>query len=136
MTPEEYTRLPYHITLVPSPDEGGHTGWVAEVSELPGCYSQGQAPDEAVSRVYDAMLGWISVAQEDGRAIPLPDEEPKYSGRFVVRVPRSLHADLAAAAGREGVSLNAFVSAALAGAVSWRSDTGTSGAITRETVPA
>ena len=34
--------------------------------------------------------------------------EDRYSGKFVVRVPKSLHRSLAAAAEREGVSLNQY----------------------------
>lgn len=43
-----------------------------------------------------------------------------HSGKLLVRMPRTLHADLAAAADREGVSLNAFIVGALGGAVAWR----------------
>jgi hypothetical protein len=43
-----------------------------------------------------------------------------HSGKLLVRMPRSLHAELAAAADREGVSLNAFIVGALGGAVAWR----------------
>jgi hypothetical protein len=45
-----------------------------------------------------------------------------HSGRLLVRMPGTLHAELAREADREGVSLNAFIVAALSGAVSWRSD--------------
>jgi predicted RNase H-like HicB family nuclease len=119
-TVDEYLRLPYHIVLVPDEDEDGRSGWVAEVSELPGCMSQGATPQEAVTGIRDAMQGWLSVAIEDKRDIPEPRPIESYSGRFVVRVPKSLHAELARAAEEEGVSLNQFVSSALAGAVGWR----------------
>lgn len=42
------------------------------------------------------------------------------SGKFVVRLPASLHGQLVKEAEKEGVSLNQFVVAALAGAVGWR----------------
>ena len=45
-----------------------------------------------------------------------------HSGKLLVRMPRTLHAELAAAADREGVSLNAFIVGALGGAVAWRTD--------------
>lgn len=111
---QAYLELPYAIELVQDRDDDGATGWVAEVEELPGCISQGQTPEAAVARIRDAMLGWISVALEDGREIPVPRALGKYSGKFVVRVPQSLHADLVRLAEREGVSLNHLVSTTLA----------------------
>jgi predicted HicB family RNase H-like nuclease len=49
-------------------------------------------------------------------SLPEPDVRPsreEYSGKFVVRVPKSLHAALAAEAETEGVSLNQLVVAKL-----------------------
>lgn len=123
-TIEEYLGLPYAIVLVHDADQDGNSGWVAEVEELPGCISQGATPQEALERVQDAMRDWLAVALEDGVAIPEPHTAEDFSGRFLVRVPASLHADLARSAGREGVSLNQFVTSALAGAVGWRSERG------------
>ncbi|MDP8943116.1 MAG: type II toxin-antitoxin system HicB family antitoxin [Actinomycetota bacterium] len=119
-TYEEYLELPYEMTLVRDRDDEGEGGWVAQVEELPGCLSQGATPEEAVSGVREAMAGWISVALEDGVEIPEPRALMEYSGRFVVRLPGGLHAQLAREAEREGVSLNQFVTNALAAAVHWR----------------
>jgi predicted HicB family RNase H-like nuclease len=50
-------------------------------------------------------------------SLPEPDvrsSREEYSGRFVVRIPKSLHAALAAEAETEGVSLNQLVVAKLA----------------------
>lgn len=116
---EEYLELPYAIVVVHDVDENGDSGWIAEVEELPGCISQGRTPQEALERVREAMRDWIAVAMEDGVVIPEPRVSADYSGRFVVRVPASLHADLVRTADREGVSLNQFVTGALAGAVGW-----------------
>ena len=60
--------------------------------------------------------------------VPQPDAEGAYSSHLTVRVPRSLHRDLAVAAAQDGVSLSTFVSAALgrtlgAGASSPRTQT-------------
>jgi antitoxin HicB len=118
-TLEEYLDLPYAIVVVHDVDEDGNGGWVAEVEELPGCVSQGRTPEEALERVREAMRDWIAVALEDSVPIPEPRTTADFSGRFVVRVPASLHADLVRTADREGVSLNQFVTGALAGAVGW-----------------
>lgn len=108
---EYYMGLPYTIELWRTPDEGG---WVVQAKELPGCVSQGETAEEALEMIQDAMRGWLEVALEMGDAIPEPRPEEDYSGKFVVRVPRSLHRRLVEAAGREGVSLNQYINVALA----------------------
>lgn len=112
-------KLPYRVILTYDCDEDGNDGWVAEVAELPGCLSQGATPEEAAAKIRDAMLGWISVGLEDGHPIPEPGDDG-YSGKFVLRLPSSLHRDVARAADDEGVSLNQFAAGVLASAVSWR----------------
>ena len=84
-------------------------GVVAQVIEQ-------QADDftELGEMIEDAMRAWIETALEDGQPIREPRSTDEYSGRFVVRLPKSLHRDLAVAAERDGVSLNALVNVALA----------------------
>src|SRR5207302_4255266 len=99
-----YLELPYHVTLVHVRDNDGNSGWVASAEELPGCLAQGATPDEAVENLRDAMAGWIEVGIEQGQEIPAPRSEQAdaFSGRFLVRLPRSLHAELNRAARHEG----------------------------------
>ena len=48
------TRLEYPIVVEPLPiEEGG--GFLATVPDLPGCMSDGTAPEEAVSNIQDAI---------------------------------------------------------------------------------
>jgi antitoxin HicB len=112
-TLEYYLGLPYARELIPD-TEGG---WFIRIKELPGCMSQGDTPEEALRMIEDAMRGWLAVSLEDGDPIPEPRPEEEYSGKFVVRVPRSLHRQLVEEAERDGVSLNQFVNVALASAV-------------------
>ncbi|HEX5249218.1 MAG TPA: type II toxin-antitoxin system HicB family antitoxin [Gaiellales bacterium] len=119
MNIDDYLGLPYTIELTPDHDDDGRTGWVAEVEELPGCITQVDALDELEASIRDAMTAWISVALEDGRDIPAPRSEQSYSGRFLLRLPKSLHGDLAHEAEREGVSLNQLVTSMLAASVGW-----------------
>jgi DNA-binding Lrp family transcriptional regulator len=49
-----------------------------------------------------------------------PPQQSTHSGRLLVRMPQSLHAELARVAEREGVSLNTLITGALASSVSWR----------------
>jgi antitoxin HicB len=58
----------YHVVLDPDP-EGGY---VAVVLALPGCYSQGETAEEALSNVREAILLTIEDMRERGDAIPDP----------------------------------------------------------------
>jgi predicted RNase H-like HicB family nuclease len=94
-------------------------GWTAKVEELPGCTADGASPEEAAARVHEAMRTWIAEAVAAGREVPKP-RAMSHSGRLLVRMPQSLHAELARAAEREEVSLNQFITSSLASAVHWR----------------
>ena len=111
-----YLSLPYTIEMTQDVD----VGWFVRVKELPGCISQGDTPEEALEMIQDAMAGWLEVALEDGMRIPEPRRLEDYSGKFVVRVPASLHRDLVDRADEEGVSLNQFINVALAETITRR----------------
>jgi antitoxin HicB len=119
-TAADYLQMPYHIVIMhdQTPD-GSEAGWAVWVEELPGCISQGETPAEAASMVQEAMELWIEAALDAGDPIPPPRPEEGYSGRFVLRIPSSLHAALDAGARREGVSMNQYAAALLAGAIGW-----------------
>jgi RNA polymerase sigma-B factor len=122
-TVAEYLELPYSVA-VHAEREGDESRWTASVEELPGCAAQGRTPDEAVELLRSAMESWIDAALAQGREIPLPGEGSKqkapstHSGRFLVRMPPALHTQLAQAAEREHLSLNRFITKALAAALS------------------
>jgi antitoxin HicB len=112
-TIEDYLDLPYTIEVIRDNNKDD-PGWVARVKELPGCMTQGDTFEELGKMVADALRGWLEIALEDGIPIPEPRFDEEYSGKFVVRLPRSLHRELVETAEREGVSLNALINAALA----------------------
>jgi len=113
-TLEYYLNLPYTIELQETPGEG----WFVCVKELPGCMSQGDTAPEALEMIQDAMRVWIELGLENGDHIPEPRPDEAYSGKFVVRVPKSLHRRLVEQAEAEGVSLNQYINVALAGSIS------------------
>ena len=87
-------------------------GFIAEVADLPGCNAFGASENEALAEAQDAIKSWLQAAKAAKRAIPKPSSLERiesYSGKFVVRVPRSLHARLARRAKAEGVSLNQYI---------------------------
>ncbi len=119
MKVEDYLRLPY--TLEITQDEGeGYSGWFAKVVELPGCMTQADNFEELSVMIVDAKRAWIEDALEAGEEIPLPRKVEDYSGKFVVRLPKSLHRQLVEIANQEGVSLNTYVNVALGQSVGQR----------------
>jgi predicted RNase H-like HicB family nuclease len=111
--------LPYPVTLVQ--DTGGEGGdWVATVDALPGCTARGDTPPEALDAVSEAMTEWLQAAAREGRDAPDPKSLQSHSGRLLLRMPQTLHAELSRVAERESVSLNQFITDVLAGALGWR----------------
>jgi predicted RNase H-like HicB family nuclease len=98
-----YLALEYPYTV--KPDDGSY---FIEFPDLPGCMTQVEDPAEIAAMAEEIRTLWIEGEYEDGATIPEPVTK-EYSGKFVLRVPKSLHRDLAEAAEREGVSLNAYV---------------------------
>jgi antitoxin HicB len=88
--------------------------WVAEHPELPGCVADGETARQALESLSAAKELWIESRLASGLGVPAPAEEPQYSGRFVLRIARSLHGELAQEAEAEGVSLNSYVAGILA----------------------
>src|SRR5438105_1129437 len=80
-------------------------GYIATVPDLPGCSAWGTTEEEAVREVHNAAHVWLKVAVKMKREIPEPSVEANYSGKFLMRVPKRLHAELARAAKAQGVSL-------------------------------
>ncbi len=98
-----------------SEDEGG--GYLASVPDLPGCRGDGETEAAAIEDAQSAIASWIETAEKFGDPVPEPNRAAGYSGKFVTRIPKSLHMTLAELARREGVSLNQFVLTKLAEAV-------------------
>ena len=114
-----YLSLPYRIEL--KRDTGDdERPWRAVVEDLPGLEVRGTTPPDAAARVPAAMAEWIANARAEGRDVPEPRDVRAYSGKLLLRMPQSLHADVALAAERDQVSLNAYINALVAAAVQWR----------------
>ncbi|WP_174279932.1 type II toxin-antitoxin system HicB family antitoxin [Sphingomonas bacterium] len=66
MSPQDY-----EVDVRPlSIEDGG--GFIALVPELPGCFSDGETPEEALRNAYDAIGCWMEAAHEMGRPVPEP----------------------------------------------------------------
>jgi antitoxin HicB len=108
---------PYRRAVQGSPADG----YLGFVPELPGCMTDGATPAEALANLEEAMLLWFETAISAGQSIPEPAPPPslredlaQYSGKMILRMPRTVHRDLALGAQREGVSINQLVVALIA----------------------
>jgi antitoxin HicB len=110
-----YLNLPYRIALTRD-GEDEELPWRATVEELAGCDARGATPTDAASRIPAALADWVASARADGREVPEPRGARQHSGRLLLRMPQSLHGELAEAAEREQVSLNAYINMLLVSA--------------------
>ena len=87
---------------------GSQIDWVAEFIDLPGCSGIGNTPESAISDAIDAKESWMEAAEKQGFPIPEPSsfDAISYSGKFNLRIPKTLHRDLALKAAEDNVSLN------------------------------
>jgi antitoxin HicB len=83
--------------------------YVVVFPDLPGCLTQVERAEDVGAAAEEARTLWIETAYEQGLEIPLPSSPEDFSGRFNVRLPRSLHQQLTQNAKREGISLNQYV---------------------------
>jgi predicted HicB family RNase H-like nuclease len=115
-----YLAQPYRISVTHRGDDDSAYAWVAAVEELAGCEARGATAEEAVAQIPHALAEWVAGAHAAGREIPEPRDARQYSGKLLVRMPQSLHGELARAAELEQVSLNAYINGVLAAAINWR----------------
>src|SRR5690606_36337633 len=103
---EYYESLPYTLSIREMNDESGHY-FYGTYAELDGCQSTGGDMPELLENLRDARRGWLSTKLEHGDIVPEPVGD--YSGKILLRLPKSLHQQLAVAADQDGVSLNQYM---------------------------
>ena len=103
---EDCMNLPYKKILVRNEDGT----YFAYVKEFTGCMTEGDTPSEAYEMLEDAMESWLAAALDEGDAIPEPEitVEKEFSGKTVLRMPKSLQKKLAEEARVNNVSWNTW----------------------------
>lgn len=84
-------------------------GFIAIAPDLPGCSAFGADEAAALAELKHAISAWKEAAVNAGNPVPPPSRPAAaadYSGKFVLRMAKTMHRQLAQAAEREGVSLN------------------------------
>jgi antitoxin HicB len=110
MTPAEYLKKPYGRNVVPDSDGT----FRAEIIEFPGCIAVGDTAAEALANLENVAESWLEAVIAKGQRVPEPIENTAFSGKLVVRLPKTLHKKAARIAAQEGVSLNQFIVSSVA----------------------
>ena len=98
-------------------------GFIATAPDLPGSSAFGESQAEALAQIEHAIEAWIEAAHAAGNPIPEPSRpalEAQSSGKLLLRMPKSLHAELVRSAKYENVSLNQYVVFLLTQALTYR----------------
>ena len=80
--------------------------YVASVTELLGCMSDGETMEEAINMIKDALREYIETFLELGKKIPEPAKKETYKGKILVRTTPEKHYKLVKKASSQGKSLN------------------------------
>lgn len=104
----------YSFSVGWSEEDGSY---IALCPEFPGLSGIGDTVEEAIAELQVALQGAIETYQAEGWPLPEPHLQAQYSGKLLVRMPKSLHGRLAQQAETEGVSLNTLVVTLLSAAV-------------------
>ncbi|MDR1185206.1 MAG: type II toxin-antitoxin system HicB family antitoxin [Coriobacteriales bacterium] len=106
----------YPFAVVPFADED-FIGFRVFLIDIPAVESIGKTPEEALAGLDEARKEWFAFATAKGITIPQPDpvfaQMTDYSGRVTLRIPKSLHRQVTERAVLEGISLNAYLNAAI-----------------------
>ncbi len=88
-------------------EEGG--GFLISYSDFSDCISDGETVEEALKNGREALKATIAALKAKDLPVPQANSGGVASGRFVARVPKTVHAQLTTRARAEGVSLNTLV---------------------------
>jgi antitoxin HicB len=111
-----FENYPFQVEPLSQHDGGGY---VIRFPDLPGCMSDGETVEEAITNGRGAFEAWVESAIADGVPIPQPNGHAE-PAKFVQRLPKSLHTQLLRAAANEGTSMNTYVTMLVAEGLSRR----------------
>ncbi len=108
-SPDYYLGLDYPLHIRPLADEEG--GYYAVYPDFgsAAAHGDGATIEAAIQEANLSKRLVIESLLAHGEEIPEPGSDAAYSGKFNVRMPKSLHRRLVEEAEREGVSLNMLV---------------------------
>ena len=105
----DITHYTYRVTW--SPEDGQYVGLCAE---LPSLSWLADGPGAALQGIMQVTADCVQDLRATGEPVPAPLADRTYTGKFMVRVPPSIHRKLALEAAEKGISMNRLANAKLA----------------------
>lgn len=101
-------RYPFNIEWSDEDEE-----YIATCPAFPGLTAFGETEEKALKEAKVALAGFIETYKSNNMTLPEPTIHKRVSGKFQLRLPKSLHSLAVRMAHREGVSLNSYIADAV-----------------------
>ena len=101
-------RYPFNIEWSDEDQE-----YIATCPAFPGLTAFGKTEEKALKEAKIALAGFIETYKANNLALPETTIHKRVSGKFQLRLPKSLHSLAVRMAHREGVSLNSYIADAV-----------------------
>ena len=99
----------FEIDIFLDPDD--RSWYCARVPDLPGIFTGGETPEEALRQAREAIAAYLEICEED--KLPHPEPKPAYTEELMVRLTRDVYRSLLRRANREGRSVQEVIGEAL-----------------------
>ena len=101
-------RYPFYVEWSEADQE-----YIATCSAFPGLSAFGETEEDALREAKIALAGFIETYTANNMTLPQPSVYEGASGKFQLRLPKTLHGLAVRMAHLEGVSLNSYISDAV-----------------------
>ena len=99
------TKASYTQLIRKTQDEDGEL-YLGSYLEIPEAETYARNMESLQKRLDEVLELSLKIREEKGEEIPEPLSDNNYSGKFTLRLPKSLHKNLSIEAEKEGISLN------------------------------
>lgn len=108
---KDLSKYPFELRPLTA-EEGG--GYLISFPDFNECIADGETIEEAMAEGQHVLAAVIATLESKGLPVPKAGSYGAYSGKFVQRIPKSLHARLQSRARVEGVSINTLATTYIA----------------------
>jgi predicted RNase H-like HicB family nuclease len=103
----EYKMIVYLVET----EEGSE--WIVRIPEVNNVGGSGKTIEEAVMDAQNNLAFEIELLKQEGKELPKIYGISNYSGKISLRLPKSIHRQVAELSEQEGVSINSLIAVAV-----------------------